>query len=97
MSDLEIWQQDGMPDKTVVLDFYAVCNLTAEQQWQAEWEAIPEEDLAESVPDWPDIAPYAQWRVTSGTQSWMIYQWWSGSGSNDDEYVYDPIEQGSEA
>lgn len=55
---------------------------------QAEWERIEDYEMDSCVPGYPKLAPHQQWRVTSGHQQWMIYQWWSGTGFDDDEYLY---------
>ncbi len=84
-----VWERDLMPGKDVVLDFYA-SELPGqpERQEQAEWERIDDYYMDSSVPGYPKLAPHQQWHVTVGKQQWMIYQWWSGTGYDDDEYLY---------
>jgi hypothetical protein len=92
----EIWEYDLMPDRTVVEDFYKTHEFGQLQIDQALWEKITEDTLDEVVPD-EDFQAYAQWRVTlpgrdgNYSMTWMIYQWWDGSGMDDDCYLYENI------
>lgn len=85
----EIWDHDGMPDRTVVENFYSCAAIVTQgEQDTTLWEAVESHSLDETVPGYPEMGPYAQWRVSLSERVWMIYQWWEGTGENDDTYVY---------
>lgn len=93
----EIWEYDGMPDESVVKDFYKTQEFGQLQINQALWEKISEDTLDDIVPG-EDFQAYAQWRVTlpgrgdGYSPCWMIYQWFEGSGGWDnDVYLYENI------
>jgi hypothetical protein len=87
-----IWEQDLMPEKSVVIDFYQEYKLSQEQQNQALWERIEDDELADTMPGYPaGTMALAQWRVVSGEREWMIYQWWEGTGTDDDVYLYEVV------
>lgn len=86
----EVWELEGMPGQTVVLDFYQVCGVQASQLPLLLWLPLDASDLADYVPGQDkDLLPSAQWLVTlEAGASWMIYQWWV---DDEDRYVSEQL------
>jgi hypothetical protein len=86
----EIANRDGSPDSTVVQDFYTTEG--GEPSLSDQWAPVEEDQLDTLVvPGRTRIIPHRAWRVVTGKGIWMVYQWYEGTGRDNDVYLYGQV------